>query len=48
MGLQSMRERIRLLGGTFKIHSRPGAGTRIFIEVPYEKGWASGSDPGSK
>jgi PAS domain S-box-containing protein len=37
MGLQSMRERIRLLGGTFKIHSQPGAGTRIFIEVPYVK-----------
>jgi PAS domain S-box-containing protein len=37
MGLQSMQERVRLLGGTFKIHSQPGAGTRIFIEVPSDK-----------
>lgn len=37
MGIQSMQERIRLLGGTFIIHSHPGEGTRIFIEVPYVK-----------
>jgi PAS domain S-box-containing protein len=37
MGIQSMGERIRLLGGTFKIHSQPVAGARIFIEVPYDK-----------
>jgi PAS domain S-box-containing protein len=37
MGLQSMQERVRLLGGTFKIHSQPGAGTRIFIEIPFDE-----------
>jgi PAS domain S-box-containing protein len=34
MGLQSMEERVLLLGGTFKVHSRPGQGTRIFAEIP--------------
>lgn len=37
MGLQSMRERIKLLGGIFNIYSQSGAGTRIFIEIPYDK-----------
>ena len=34
MGLQSMEERVLLLGGTFRVHSRPGQGTRIFAEIP--------------
>lgn len=34
MGLQSMEERVLLLGGTFKVHSRPGQGTRVFAEIP--------------
>ncbi|MEW5774418.1 MAG: PAS domain S-box protein [Thermodesulfobacteriota bacterium] len=34
MGLQGMEERVLLLGGTFRIHSRPGQGTRIFAEIP--------------
>ncbi len=46
MGLQSMKERIKLLDGTFRIHSQPGGGTRIFIEVPYEKGWVMEGVPG--
>jgi two-component system NarL family sensor kinase len=33
-GLVGMRERTRLLGGTFQIESSPGAGTRITAEVP--------------
>lgn len=33
-GLVGMRERTRLLGGTFYIESSPGAGTRITTEVP--------------
>jgi two-component system NarL family sensor kinase len=33
-GLVGMRERARLLGGTFRIESSPGAGTRITTEVP--------------
>ena len=34
IGLSSMRERAESLGGTLKIDSRPGQGTRIIIEVP--------------
>jgi len=34
LGLASMEERARLLGGTFSISSQPQAGTRIYITVP--------------
>jgi PAS domain S-box-containing protein len=34
VGLSSMRERIALLGGSFEIHSEPGAGTEVVAEVP--------------
>ena len=34
VGLSSMRERISLLGGSFEIHSEPGAGTEVVAEVP--------------
>jgi signal transduction histidine kinase len=37
MGLQGMRERVALLGGTIRIESRPMEGTRIRIEVPLEE-----------
>jgi len=30
-----MRERLEPLGGTLKIRSRPGAGTRLEVRVPY-------------
>jgi two-component system sensor histidine kinase DegS len=33
-GLLSMRERIELLGGDFKINSKAGMGTRLIITVP--------------
>ncbi len=33
VGLSSMRERVSLLGGTFEIHSEPGDGTSIAVEV---------------
>jgi two-component system, NarL family, sensor histidine kinase YdfH len=33
-GLLGMRERARLRGGEFKIHSRPGEGTRLVIRLP--------------
>jgi two-component system, NarL family, sensor kinase len=33
-GLVGMRERARLLGGSFLIESSPGAGTRVTAEVP--------------
>ena len=34
LGLTSMEERARALGGTLSIESRPGAGTTIVLEVP--------------
>jgi signal transduction histidine kinase len=34
LGLTTMRERVELLGGTFAVESRPGAGTRIRVQVP--------------
>jgi signal transduction histidine kinase len=34
MGLWSMRERARLLGGKISFRSRPGAGMRILAEIP--------------
>jgi PAS domain S-box-containing protein len=34
VGLSSMRERVALLGGSFMLHSEPGAGTEIVAEVP--------------
>jgi len=37
MGLSSMEERIRLLGGTMSIRSAPGEGTRIIFEIPQQE-----------
>ncbi len=34
IGLVSMRERLRLVGGTFSVRSAPGAGTEILATVP--------------
>ncbi len=36
LGLISMRERVRLIGGTFSIRSAPGQGTQVTAEVPLE------------
>jgi signal transduction histidine kinase len=36
MGLKSMEERVNLLNGKFKIQSKKGVGTKIFIEVPFK------------
>ena len=35
MGLWSMGERVRLLGGRLRILSRPGQGTTVVAEVPW-------------
>jgi PAS domain S-box-containing protein len=37
LGLVSMRERLRLVGGAIAIDSRPGAGTRIDVRVPLSR-----------
>jgi signal transduction histidine kinase/ABC-type uncharacterized transport system substrate-binding protein len=34
LGIRSMGERARLVGGQFEIHSQPGEGTRIDVSVP--------------
>lgn len=34
LGLYGMQERVGLLGGTFVVESKPGAGTSIFVEIP--------------
>ena len=36
LGILSMRERIAHLGGTLRIESAPGQGTRVRAEVPPE------------
>jgi len=33
-GLRGIRERARLLGGSAEVHSAPGAGARIFVDLP--------------
>jgi signal transduction histidine kinase len=38
MGLTSMRERARTLGGTCAIESAPGRGTRVALRVPLARG----------
>jgi PAS domain S-box-containing protein len=37
LGLQSMQERVKLLGGKMSIHSRIMKGTKISIEIPYKE-----------
>jgi NarL family two-component system sensor histidine kinase LiaS len=34
LGLLSMSERLDAIGGSFKINSSPGAGTRVEVVVP--------------
>ncbi|MGZ4354045.1 MAG: GAF domain-containing sensor histidine kinase [Gaiellaceae bacterium] len=34
LGLAGIRERVRLLGGTLSVESRPGAGATVAVEVP--------------
>jgi signal transduction histidine kinase len=34
LGMQTMRERASALGGTVTIHSEPGRGTRVTVELP--------------
>ncbi len=36
IGLSSMRERVRKLGGTFTLVSQPGTGTRIRVVIPLQ------------
>jgi signal transduction histidine kinase len=38
LGVVGMRERVRALGGGFRLRSRPGAGTTIEVELPVAHG----------
>jgi signal transduction histidine kinase len=37
LGLVSIRERVRLAGGSLSIHSRPGHGARIEVSIPINR-----------
>jgi signal transduction histidine kinase len=45
IGLWSMRERVRLLGGKISFVTRPGAGMRIRVEVPLRRKRGSKAHP---
>lgn len=34
LGIPTMKERVRLMNGNFEIHSKPGEGTKISVELP--------------
>ena len=36
LGLHSMRERADMVGGSLRLESKPGEGTRVIIQVPFE------------
>lgn len=38
VGVESMRERVTLLGGEFRLASRPGSGTLVSVAVPLPQG----------
>lgn len=40
LGLLGMRERAALLGGTINVESAPGAGTTLFVRIPFVAGGA--------
>jgi signal transduction histidine kinase len=42
VGMTGMRERVVLLGGDFRVVSRPGAGTTVVAEIPLLAGPAGG------
>jgi signal transduction histidine kinase len=37
LGLISMGERLEAVGGSLKVRTRPGAGTRVEVAVPHER-----------
>ncbi|CAG0985575.1 partial serine/threonine-protein kinase RsbT, partial [Gammaproteobacteria bacterium] len=45
LGILGMRERVHLLGGSFRIEGEPGRGTTIRVEVPREP--VTSGEPGA-
>lgn len=43
-GLFDIRERMKLLNGTFHLSSQPGRGTKIGVEIPYETRGGNGEN----
>jgi signal transduction histidine kinase len=43
-GLMGMQERASLIGGDLRIQTKPGAGTHIFLEIPYNGARTDGSN----
>ena len=37
LGLVSMRERVQLVGGNFKVETGPGRGTSIQVSIPLKR-----------
>ncbi len=46
LGLLGMRERAALLGGTINFESAPGAGTTLFVRIPFGAGAGAGGARG--
>ncbi|HEX8353572.1 MAG TPA: PAS domain S-box protein, partial [Pyrinomonadaceae bacterium] len=42
LGLLGIRERAELLGGTINVESAPGAGTTLFVRIPFDAGGGEG------
>jgi signal transduction histidine kinase len=47
-GLRTMRERAQAMGGTFRIESLPGEGTRLFVGVPVDSDPAEPAAPAAR
>ena len=45
LGLLGMRERAALLGGAINVESSPGAGTTLFVRIPFDAGGEEGGTP---
>jgi signal transduction histidine kinase len=48
LGLLGIEERVARLGGKCDIHSEPGSGTIVAIELPFENGKGGGGDRGQE
>lgn len=47
-GISGMRERVRVLGGSLRVRSRPGFGTKLTVDMPCEREEAPGEEPRSR